>query len=191
MSRIGENYSRLGHSGLERRLQKMCEDIAALKIIGTRTVRVQQTTKGQILTAAPQAPSTPGDPGVVKQFRIKSIQNDYFVCREFDGTSEGEDDVNVAKAWELRRTPFHNQTFSVIIPAYPGSPGTVQIGYAYQTATYRIATIATATEHQIVLETYIPNTTVIFASQAENGTGVSDAEWIDLNLGGHAWARVA
>lgn len=156
-----------------------CREIA---VTSGRGVTVTRTANGTLLSASVAAASDVQ----IKQFRVKSVQNDYLVCREFDGTTELETDVNVAKPFELRRTGWHGVTVTYTLESILGAQASVS--YAYQTATYRIAN---GTEHQGIRPFYVPDQTVIFASKVENGTGVEDAdEWIDINTAGRAWAAI-
>lgn len=45
-------------------------------------------------------------PPSLRQYRVKSHEDDYLVCHTWDGETEGEKDVYIAKAWLLRRSVF-------------------------------------------------------------------------------------
>ncbi len=63
---------------------------------------------GAMLTLTQQAARI--RPGVVvAMFVIRDIEDDYWVCRTYDGSAVGEDDVNVAKDFEMQRTPHDGQ----------------------------------------------------------------------------------
>jgi hypothetical protein len=47
-----------------------------------------------------------GTTGNARRFRLKSVHGDYIVARTWDGTTEGSEDVKLAKPWLLRRSPF-------------------------------------------------------------------------------------
>jgi hypothetical protein len=133
-----------------------------------------------------------GESGLVKQFRVKSVQNDHLVCREFDGTTEGLVDVLVTKPFDLRRTGWHGQAVVYVLEPFPASPGTLTITYSFVSPVYRIATATNGVvEHQIIIPRYLPNRSIVFACKSENGTGVSGVEWIDLNDEGRAWSEAA
>lgn len=182
------HYTRLqGQSGLERRLDAIREDLHKLRICESSTVKVEQTTRGQILTVR-KTSSAAGSS--VTQYRLKSVQNDYLVCRLFDGTTEGDDDVSIAKPFELRYTGWHGVTITYPLESVIGTSQAVT--YSYQTSTYRIAN---TTEHQGIRPIYVPNQSIIYAASVTNGTGVSDTtgeiSLIDLNVAGRAWAKIA
>lgn len=153
---------------------------------GSLGVKVSQTTNGTLL----KVDDLGADRGQAKQFRLQSVQDDYYICREFDGTSESGADVNVAKYHELRRTGWHDQTIIYSFPSFPNSPGQLQITYNYIGNDYRTAASGGTTEHQLIQPVLIPNQTVIFAVRCINGTGVPSAdEWIEVSS--RAWAKVA
>jgi hypothetical protein len=52
-------------------------------------------------------------------FAIRDIEDDYWVCRTYDGSTVGDDDVNVAKDFEMQRTPHDGRTESRIIAGEP------------------------------------------------------------------------
>src|SRR5688572_13375714 len=83
-------------------------------------------TRGTILEIDPSK-GRPSEPGVVKQFRVKSVQNDHLVCREFSGTTEGSTDIEVAKKHNLRRTGWHGVTvvYGLTGESWPGAPSSL------------------------------------------------------------------
>ncbi len=161
-----------------------------------RGVRVSRTLNNTLFTAdIPRV--EPGEPGVVKQFIVRTIEADYLGCEEWDGTNATGSAVFVAKPFNLRKNPWNGLTQNYTIEPYPSSPGSLQVIYSFPSAsvhTYRIASVVvgnvSTAEHQVVIPRWIPNVSVIFASASENGTGVGvAAEWQDLNADGRAWAK--
>jgi len=153
-------------------------------------IRLSRTPNGTMITATP-GESDPGEPGQAKQCRVKQVLNDYLVCAEFDGSSEGAQ-ILVAKPYDLRSTGWNGIT--VVYTLYPS--GTISISYNYLSPFYRTASNQVGTsithEDQHIVPYYVPDKSVIYAMQSVNGTGVSSAdEWIDVNTDGRAWARVA
>jgi len=187
-----------GQSGLERWLMQLRECVKQATPRDSESVKVTHTNQGAHLRLTlPPPASSPGTPGLLKQFRVKSVQNDHLVCREFDGTTEGASDVLVAKPFNLRRTGWHQASVVYTLEPYPGSPGTLTVVYQYLSPVYRTATFSaqgggTVVEHQTIRPIYVPNRSVIFAGQSENGTGVSGVsmDWIDANFDARAWAEV-
>lgn len=176
-----------------RKINQMIDYMREISVVNGRDVRVSRTMNGTLLLGNSIETVVQQSAGVIKQFRVKSQSYDYNVCREFDGTTEGTTDVRVAKNPNLRRTGWDGTTVAYALEAYPGAPSTsMAITYSYIAPTYRTASVvagaAVSVEHEVIVPRYIDNVSVIFASQSENGTGVTDADWIELSP--RAWARV-
>ena len=156
---------------------------------GNLGVKVTQTSNGTHLKV--DVPKGAPGGGEVSQFRLKSVANDYIICRKLEGSSETGEDVYIAKPHGLRYTGWHGVSHTFTLPAYPGSPGTITVSYQFQTPIYRIKSQGVVTEHQVILPFYLNDISVIYAARVDSGTGVSSAdEWIDLNADGRAWGRV-
>jgi len=114
-----------------------------------------------------------------KQFKIKSVSSsDYLMCHSYDGVTEGQEDVYVAKPWFLRG----NLTWN----------GKSRLGVSYSATgpQVRIATKGTVSETQIVIPHYAVDD-IIYAANAETGVSTADGKaitWIDLNIDGRMWA---
>jgi hypothetical protein len=113
------------------------------------------------------------------RFRVKTIQNDYLVCRTYDGTTEGSEDINVAKPWDLRRTPFHGVAVNGIT-------------CTYSSAIARSATNGSVTESQVITPPYFANCEIWAFKAVGGGTSVTVSSdtlvWQDMNVSGRAWA---
>lgn len=72
--------------------------------------RVENTTAGKRII-----PSTPrrGSSVSISLFKLKSVEDDYLVCREWDGSSEGTTDVYIAKHPELRCSLAEEEVYGV------------------------------------------------------------------------------
>ncbi len=144
--------------------------------VGRRRERV-----GRVLTR----PAGAG--AVVRWFRIKSVQADHYVCREWDWVEEeeGAEDVMVARPHRQRRTPWDGQTVG-------------GVEYTYSGNSVRVADDGDITEDQEIVPGFIVDDSalndMILAAHVPGGTGVivsgSPVMWCDLNLDGRAWARV-
>lgn len=110
-----------------------------------------------------------------KQFRVKSVYADLLVCRTWDGADEGGEDVLVAKPYLLRRSPFDGQTRD-------------GISYAYTSHFERTATLDEETEDQVIVPSYVEDDLIYGISNIEGGTNVTNAEFLDINADGRAWA---
>lgn len=173
-----------GQSGLETKLRAIQEDLRKLKICESSTIRVEQTSRGQMLTAVTAKPSGGSS---VKQFRVKSVQDDYITCRSWDGTNEGSEDVKIAKPFELRKTGWHGVTVSYTLET---TGATRPVTYSYLSSVYRTATSGSTVEWEAIRPPYVPNKSVIYAAKSTNGTGVTDApEWVEMSS--RAFAKLA
>ena len=111
------------------------------------------------------------------RMRVKTIENDYLVCRTWDGTTEGTTDIPVAKPPDLR----HATTW------YPGLGLT---SWSTTSAQEADATAGAVTETWAVNIPYGTNTE-IKAVQPIGGTGlVSAPDWEDTNNAGKKWGVV-
>lgn len=126
----------------------------------------------------------PTSGGSTTQMRYKSMGQDHIVCRTWDGLEEGSDDINVAKPFKLRRTPFDNETYN-------------GIDYVYSSNTERVASTDDDEETQIIHDEYVEDD-IIYATQPVGGTGVldngeegEDVLWLDTNADARCWVRRA
>ena len=75
-------------------------------------------------------------------FQIKTIADDYLVCNEWDGDEASDEDIYVARPYELRKTPFDGETVN---------------GYAFSyntLATERTSTGGGDSEDQVIVPEY-------------------------------------
>ena len=95
--------------------------------------------------------------------------DDYLVCEDADLNT-----VNVAKPYELRRTPFDGETIGGVT-------------YTYASASEREAVGGFDAETQFITPAYVVGAE-IFALASQGSTGVTSAEtYIEMNQG-RAWA---
>ncbi|NRA58251.1 MAG: hypothetical protein HRU13_09095 [Phycisphaerales bacterium] len=123
----------------------------------------------------------------VAAFEIVRALGDYLVCKVVLETGEaGTATVNVAKPWQLRRTPFDGQTVNGIAYAYTGDNA-------------RTGTDSEDnTEDQQVTPDYFAGARILAIRGITGGTGVSVVQeqggnvrpaWQDLNDAGRVWAQ--
>lgn len=114
--------------------------------------------------------------GRVIRLRVKSVGDDYLVCRRYDGTEEDNTDLNVAKPWLLRR-----------------STGRTGYTYSYTSNVLRVSTKTddSSTENQVVTPSWMVDDE-IYAVLADSGVLVSgeSVRYVDLNLDGRQWSKV-
>lgn len=164
-------------------LLDFCRSIAVMPS-GARGVRVSRTINGTLL--ATEAIEAVSGGGRVVRMRVDTVRDDYLSCTNRE-TGEA---VYVAKPFNLRSDNWNNASIVYTIEPYPQAPASLTISYAMQTPTYRIATVGTFEEHQVIRPQYVPGFSEIFASECES-TGVAGVEWVDLNADGRAWTMVA
>ncbi len=118
------------------------------------------------------------------QAKINFIFGDYLQVRELtvydDGTEVlGPVNIQVAKPWVLRRTPFDGQIYN-------------NFAYAYIDEQTRDATDQSPprkTERQYTTPSYLINAIIYCARIVRGGCGVSESlRALDLNVDGRAWA---
>lgn len=116
----------------------------------------------------------------VRQFRVKSVQDDYLICHAWNGTDEAGANINVAKPWCLRK---NGQRFSGFTYTFTGA----------QSRTVKRDSDG-VTENQVIVPTYYPDD-VIYAVIPLGGTGVEVAgqavRWVDLNTDGRAYSQAS
>lgn len=85
-----------------------------------------------------------------KQMRVRNASDfaDYLICRTWDGTTEGENDIAVMRPWLLRRTPFHTLTRAGIT-------------YTYSGMNRRVADDGSQTETQVIVPSYVVGDVIV------------------------------
>jgi hypothetical protein len=139
------------------------------------------------------------------RFEILDTRYDYLVCKRADDTNDPPAKYLVAKPWDLRKSPFHEQTINDFTYEYTGSGEIVG-----DDAQERTSDDGATVETQKVTPPYFTGALILAARgvsnglgltvtdvveiPAEDGTGATTAEvekqveWIDLNTAGRAWA---
>lgn len=117
----------------------------------------------------------------VRQFKLVSVQTDYLVCNEWDGTTQGDGEYKIALPWMLRQTPFDGQTRNGIT-------------YTYASASERTADDGSNTETQVIVPSYVAGDVIYGMKEIRGGTDTEDEAgdtvgWLDLNIDARAWAR--
>lgn len=109
--------------------------------------------------------------GSSARFRLKSVEDDHLVCRDWDGTTEGDADVFVAKPWLLRVHPFDDEDYE-------------RAGETYE---YWSATTRGRTDPNGLIKTeainpkYVEDDEVYATPSPTGGTGVEDCEWMQIS----------
>lgn len=121
--------------------------------------------------------ATAGGGATAQRMRVKSISDDYLTCRTWDGTTEGDDDIIVAKPWEMQKTAWSGTTKDGVT-------------YHYYTAEIRRATGTGFVIDERPNEKYFVDCEIT-ATRPIGGTGVSvgdvPVEWQDDNRAARHW----
>lgn len=142
----------------------------------SRGINARQGSGGIFIS--PQARSS----GPITTWHFKSMDTDFIVCRSWDGTNEGSEDVKIAKPPELR--------FSIVTETIDGTDVTYD-GYDLDAQT-RFAHDGTTDETQVIVPRYLVDS-LVYVCRA-NSCGTDEDEnpigLLDLNVSGRAWAAV-
>lgn len=123
----------------------------------------------------------------VRQFKVVSVDGDYLIGHRWDGVVESGDNVQIAKPYLLRRTPFDTLTRDGIT-------------YTYDSDTARTATnTAEETESQVIVPKYVVGDIIYATHHIDGGTDAyyTEAEasiqltWLEDNRDGRAWAKAS
>jgi hypothetical protein len=174
-------------------INQMIDYCRAITTTGGRGVRVASTMNGTLISVdTERSRSTP-----IRQFLVNSIQNDFYTCFEWDGSSPGNEQVYVARPFEHRVSNFNGRTI-----AYNSDGDAFSATYAYSSATRRTKTIAGVAETQVLVPLFKTGFSVIYAIEVSdpltsgasfqtitdpNGAPIT---LLDLNVDGRAWAEV-
>lgn len=135
---------------------------------------VNRTTRGFSVVPTAKAASFGTN---VKLYKYKSMSGDYLTCRTWDGTTEGDTDIYIAKPYKLRRS-IASETID----------GTL-VSYTYASDSERTATDGTNSETQKIVPRYLVDDLVwgITATTAVTKDNAS-LTILDMNIDGRAWA---
>lgn len=86
-----------GDSALVRWLNQLRDAVEAYRVNFVLGGRLTSGGAGTLLKIDPQR-----GPQIPYLMRLKSVEDDYVVCRTWDGTNESSGDIPVAKPWKLR-----------------------------------------------------------------------------------------
>jgi len=174
-----------GNSAIAAWCRKLLDYVRSIRLVSGPGYRLRPSSLGTTLELFPGGG---GAESTARRFRVKSVQGDYATCRTWDGSVEGDSDVNIAKPPQLRHT-ITSQTVN-----------TVSVAYSGHTITDGVCTrVASATGYDSQNEMVLPvwqlagtgKDAELFAIQPDGGTGVDDApDWLDLNVDGRAWCEL-
>jgi hypothetical protein len=131
-----------------------------------------------------------------EMYRLKSVQADYLVCRTWDGTTEGDTDVYIAKEPKLR----HSITSETIAGTtyyytYPGTGAGEVDGDGAYLSRYRLAYSdsghTSLVETCVVTPEWLPNDILFADLCTHSGVEVSGDELTLVMKHPRFWARQA
>lgn len=122
------------------------------------------------------------------RLRVKSVSDDYLICRTWDGTNEGTSDIYVAKPYTLRKTPYHGKTIT-----FNGTALT----FSYSNGVTRSVSKSGGSETQIIIPAYTGTGSgyggeeihAIFAYTGLRDPSNRPIGLLDANIDGRAWAK--
>lgn len=159
-----------------------------------RNISHTRTLNGTLLVAEPVASSADGE---VRQYLLKSIENDFYTCRTWNGTTEGTSDIFIARPFGHRYTNFHGRSI-----AFSSDGDSFTADYSYTSATKRTKTVAGVAEIQVLVPYFKDDFDVIYAVRVKEAITVGAAftpltdpndvpiRLLDLNVEGRAWAKL-
>ena len=166
-------------------LNKLRDFAVSCRLVEGPGYRLIRMTRG---TALEIEPSKGGGGSTVKHYLVKSIEGDFMTCREYDGTTEGDEDVYIARDPELRRSRFEGRSI-----AYNSDGDSFTATYTYTSNTKRVKTVGGVPETQVIIPYYKTDSTIILAAQSANKSGVTDPDEADIyivELTQRAWAKL-
>jgi hypothetical protein len=113
------------------------------------------------------------------------MQDNYLVCRKWNGSTDGPADINIAKPPELKFS-VTSETIDGVVYNYSGYSKTAQT---------RVSTAAGGgtPENEVIVPRYLVNS-IIYAIAAPTFVQTIDVPpkpiaFLDLNVGGRAWSE--
>lgn len=142
----------------------------------------------------------------VSQFRIKDWSNDdYLICRPWNGKVEDDTLVYIAKSYYLRRGVFDGVEIEIEVESLDESEElqteTRTLSYAYHSATFRTVTDVDdeTTETQTIIPRFLEDDVIMAAPSSEvavvRNFGSEESpqfealQWVDLNCDARAWMK--
>jgi len=162
--------------------REIADALAALRNVrGAGGVSVSYAPGGGLVIAGGGKGAASAGGAVIRRMVVKSIQNDYLVCRSLDqDDAEASVDIPVAKPPELR----HDEDW------YPNVTALSTVSTQSVTATIGGEDETWILPDELV---YVANTTQILAVRCgKTGvqtTGSDEIFWMDLNNAGRVWIK--
>jgi hypothetical protein len=177
-----------------REFNRIIDYVREISPVGGRNIRQIRTLNGTMTIAEAVAA---GSNTEVKQYRLKSIQNDFYSCRSWNGSTEGTTDIFIARPFQHRVSDWNGRSI-----AYSSDGDAFTATYAYTSATKRTKTIAGVAETQVLVPYFKNDFDILYAVDVKEPikvgaafTALTDPNGspitiIDLNVDGRAWAKL-
>lgn len=175
---------------------RLVDFVREISPVGGLNVRQRRTLNGTLTNAEELA----GDSGAkIQQLLLKSIENDFYTCRSWNGETEGTVDIYVARPFGHRLSNFNGQSI-----AWSSDGDSFTATYSYESATKRTKTINGIAETQVLVPYFKSDFDLIYAITVKEPitirSGASYArlldpddrpiKLLDLNVEGRAWAKL-
>ncbi len=172
---------------------RLIEYVREISPVGGRGINVNRKANGTTFTAdIPRASAGAS----VQQYRLVSIENDFYSCKKWTGTAETGDEIYIARPFEHMVSNWNGQSI-----VYSSDGDAFTATYTYTSATKRTKTIAGVAEIQVLTPYFKSANQLIFAIELSGKitsgpsytplTDPNDAPitLIDLNRDGRAWTK--
>lgn len=161
--------------------------------VNSAEVIVNESSHGATLSIR----GSSGGSSEVRQFRLVSIQNDFYSARLWDGEQEVGEEVYIARPFEHRVSDFDGRSI-----AYSSDGDAFTATFDYSSPTKRTKTIGTTVETQVLTPYFKDDFHLIYAVEVRESIKVGAAytpltdpneqpiSLLDLNVDGRAWTKI-
>lgn len=175
-------------------LNKFLRKCRAAEIVDSEDIVVSESTHGTTLRIRKPVG---GSGSAIRQYRIKSVENDFYTCRTWNGSTEGTTDVFIARPFQHRVSDFNGRSI-----AYSSDGDSFTASFAYDSPTKRTKTINGTAETQVIIPYFKNDFDIIYAVTVSEPikvgasfTSLTDPNenpvtLLDLNVDGRAWAKL-
>jgi hypothetical protein len=162
--------------------RRMNQAARANRIRTSRGLKVRRTPNGIFLQA-----SGGGGRSELSLYRFKSMEDDWIVCRSWDGTNEGDKDIQIAKPYKLQFS-IVTETIDDTVVTYSAWDTDAQTRHASSGDAPN-----TIEEDQVIVPRYLVDDLIyVFpAKTLIKDDNDKDLGLIDMNLDGRAWAATS
>lgn len=188
---------KINETGLYRpvweELNRIIAYLREISPVAGRGMQVKRQVNGTLFSVQ----ETPRQNQVeIRQYRIESIQNDFYAAKLWTGTAVSGGELYIARPFEHRLSNFDGRTI-----AYSSDGDAFSASYSYSSATKRVKTVAGVAETQVLTPYFLPENQLIYAVEVKEVITVGAAftpltdpndepiTLLDLNVDGRAWTK--